>query len=300
MTLMKHLLCSAALAALTLTPATAQEATTEAPAETAAVTPAGTSDADANTVVATVNGQEITLGHMIVARARLDQQYQALPDEMLFSGILDQLVQQLALGASVDGTLSKGSELALENERRSFLAGEALSQIAQGAVSEDDLNALYAERFAGAEPSDEFNAAHILVETEEEAAAIKAEIDGGADFAEVARTKSTGPSGPNGGDLGWFEKGMMVAEFETAVLEMEPGQVSGPVQTQFGWHIIKLNETRLKEAPGLDDVRDELTEELQRAAIDGAIATATEAAEIVRLDDGVDPTVLRNLDLISQ
>jgi peptidyl-prolyl cis-trans isomerase C len=292
-----HFAASVVLAALMLAPAAAQETTAEAPAD-AAEAPAVAADAD--TVVATVNGQAITLGHMIVARARLDQQYQALPDEMLFSGILDQLIQQIALGSTVDGPLSKGSELALENERRSFMAGEALTKVALGSISEDDLNALFTERYAGAEPTEEYNAAHILVETEEEAVAIKAEIDGGADFGEIALAKSTGPSGPNGGDLGWFEKGMMVPEFEAAVLALEPGQVSGPVQTQFGWHIIKMNEKRLKDAPTLDDVRDELTEELQRKAIDAAIAGATEAAEIVRSDEGMDPAILRNLDLIDQ
>lgn len=317
MTQAKHLLAGVALAALFVQAALAQDnaggseapsseaPATEAPATEApaAETPAAEAPAvpadGAATVVATVNGQEITLGHMIVARARLPEQYQQLPDEVLFNGILDQLVQQLAVGATGDGELSPGSALALENERRQFLAAEVLGDLAEGAVTDEALQALYAERFAEAEPTREYNAAHILVPTEEEAAAIKAEIDAGADFATVAQEKSTGPSGPNGGDLGWFGPGMMVEPFEQAVVAMEPGEVSAPVQTQFGWHIIKLNDTRLKEAPALEEVRDELAQELQTRAIDTAVAAATEAAEVVRSEEAVDPALLRNLDLIA-
>ena len=293
MTLAKHVVRGLALAAMLAQAALAQQADAGADAAPAAT------EVAADTVVATVNGTEITVGHMIVALARLPQQYQQLPDEVLFPGILDQLIQQLAIGATGDGSLSTGSALALENERRQFLAAEVLGGLSEGAVTEEALQALYDERYAAAEPSREYNASHILVATEEEAAAIKAEVEGGADFATLARERSTGPSGPGGGDLGWFGPGMMVEPFEQAVVALEPGQVSDPVQTQFGWHVIRLNETRLKEAPTLDAVREELTSELQTRAIDAAVAAATEAAEIVRSDAGIDPAVLRNLELVA-
>ncbi len=316
MSLASKLLCGVALAALTAVAAIAQEGTvapetgteaapdtTEAPDATggadAAETPAPPSDVDADTVVASVNGTDITLGHMIVARARLPEQYQSLPDETLFSGILDQLIQQIAVGGD-DGELSKGSALALENERRSFLAGEALTEVADTAVTDEAIQTLYDERYADAEPVTEYNAAHILVETEEEAKAIKAEIDGGAEFAAVAEQQSTGPSGPNGGDLGWFSAGMMVEPFEQAVMGMEAGQVSDPVQTQFGWHVIRLNETRIKAAPPLDEVRGELEGELQQQAIEKTVTDAVAAAEVTRPGEGIDPTVLRNLDLVAE
>jgi peptidyl-prolyl cis-trans isomerase C len=310
LTFAKHLLGGAAIAAMMAGMAVAQEAapaeepTTDAPAETPAESPAEapaeTVPVTADTVVASVNGIDITLGHMIVMLARLPEQYQQLPDDVLFPGILEQLIQQASLAGDMNGELSKGSLLALENERRSFLAGEAMRVITENAVSDDALNALYTERYANAEPSQEFNAAHILLETEDEAKEVKAEIDGGADFAAVAQERSTGPSGPNGGDLGWFETGMMVEPFEEAVLALEPGQVSDPVQTQFGWHIIKLNETRLKEAPPLDAVRADLEAELQQKAVDDALATAAESAEITRNDEGIDPASLRNLDLLDE
>ncbi len=279
----KSLVCSAA-ALLIGTSALAQE------------TPAV--EATADTVLATVNGEEITLGQLIVLAARLPQQYQSLPDDVLFEGLLDQVIQQTAITAANEATLSRGSEIALENERRSLLAGEALARITESAVTDEAVQALYDERFANAEPAQEYNAAHILVETEEEAAAIKAEIDGGADFTTVAKERSTGPSGPNGGELGWFEKGMMVEPFETVVIAMEPGQVSDPVQTQFGWHVIRLNEVRAKEAPSLDEVRDELVAELQTKAVDAAVEEAMGKVKVVKSTDGIAPAALRDLTLV--
>ena len=152
-----------------------------------------------DTVVATVNGTDITLGNMIVARAILPEQYQSLPDEVLFNGILDQLVQQQALADSFEGELPARVTLSIENETRSLTAGEVVEQMMGASVSDSDLQAAYDEQYGSVEPEQEFNASHILVETKEEADAIKAELDGGADFAAMAREKSTGPSGPGGG-----------------------------------------------------------------------------------------------------
>ena len=249
------------------------------------------------TVVATVNGTDITLGHMIIARASLPEQYRQLPDEVLFTGILDQLVQQAALADSFDGDLPARVNLSLENELRSLTAGEVIERNMAEPLSEDDVTAAYDEQYANAEAGEEYNASHILVETEEAAIALKEELDGGADFAALAREKSTGPSGPGGGSLGWFGKGMMVPTFEAAVIEMEPGAVSNPVQTQFGWHVIKLNETRKTEAPSLDSVREELELQLRQTRVQSTIEGVTAAAEVDRSgSEGIDPSVLKNLD----
>ncbi|NUH66891.1 peptidylprolyl isomerase [Sulfitobacter sp. S0837] len=253
-----------------------------------------------DTVVATVNDTEITLGHMIVARATLPQQYQQLPDEVLFKGILDQLVQQTALADSFSGELPPRVTLSIENETRSLTAGEAVEGIMAQEVSEEDLKAAYDAQYAEAEPSQEFNASHILVETEEEAKAIKEELDGGADFAEVAREKSTGPSGPGGGSLGWFGPGMMVPEFEEAVASMEVDGISDPIETQFGWHVIKLNETRTSEAPELDEVREELETQIRQTKVQEAIEDLTEKADVDRsAAEGIDPTVLKNTEWLN-
>ncbi|KIN78838.1 peptidylprolyl isomerase [Sulfitobacter mediterraneus] len=254
-------------------------------------------EAGLDTVVATVNGTEITVGHMIIARATLPEQYQQLPDEILFKGILDQLVQQTALADTYQGDLPARVKLSMENENRSLVAGEVIENVMAGPVDEDALKAAYDEQYASAEQGDEYNASHILVETEEEALAIKAELDGGADFAEMAREKSTGPSGPGGGSLGWFGKGMMVPSFEAAVIAMEPGAVSEPVETQFGWHVIMLNETRKTEAPALDTVREELELQIRQTRVQTTIDSITEAADVDRAAaDGIDPAILKNIE----
>lgn len=250
-----------------------------------------------DTVVATVNGTEITIGHMIIARAGLPEQYRQLPDEVLFNGILDQLVQQTALADTHQGDLPPRVTLSLENETRSLTAAEVIESNMGESVDDAAIQAAYDETYASAEPQQEFNASHILVETEEEAQAIKEELDKGADFAEVAREKSTGPSGPSGGSLGWFGKGMMVPAFENAVAEMEPGTVSGPVQTQFGWHVIKLNELRDSEAPALEDVREELEMQIRQTRVQEMIERTTEAAEVDRSGaEGMDPSILKNVE----
>ncbi|MFZ1725766.1 MAG: peptidylprolyl isomerase [Albidovulum sp.] len=264
----------------------------------AVAAPVWAADVSADTVVATVNGHEITLGHMIATRESLPAQYQELDDTVLFDGILEQLIQQTALAEVEEAALTKRDLLALENQRRTYLAGVVLDTTASAAVTEDALNAAYNEKYSSAAPGKEFHAAHILVETEEEAKALKAELDGGADFTALAKEKSTGPSGPNGGDLGWFGAGMMVKPFEDAVMVMEPGQVSDPVQTQFGWHVIKLMESRVADIPSLDDTRAELEGDLRSKAVEARVNALTSEASVEKMTDGIDKSLLRNTALI--
>lgn len=262
--------------------------------------PTAAEEPSADTVVATVNGTEITLGHMIALRETLPAQYQQLEDQVLFDGILDQIIQQAALAETLEGSLTRRNEIMIENQRRAYLAGAALDAAAEAAVNDEAVQKLYDERFAEVEPGMEYNAAHILVETEDEANAIKAELDDGADFAALAKERSTGPSGPNGGDLGWFGPGMMVQPFEEVVVAMEPGQISDPVETQFGWHVIKLIETRNATAPALDEVREDLAGELRGAAVEARVTELTDSAEVVKSVEGIDPAVLKNVELIDE
>lgn len=254
---------------------------------------------NADTVVARVNGVEIKLGHMIVARASLPEQYQQLPADMLYQAILDQLIQQSALSQVGSGDVPLHVQLSLDNERRSLLAADVIEDVLAGAVTESDVQAAYDARYADGFGGDEYNASHILVETEEEAAMIKVELDAGAGFAVIAKERSTGPSGPNGGELGWFGTGQMVPEFEAAVVALEPGQVSDPVQTQFGWHVIVLNDKRKAEAPAMDEVREEITGELMRAAVESKVAELTAGATIERPEvEDLTPELLLNIDLV--
>lgn len=239
--------------------------------------------ATAETVLATVNGEVITAGHLLLMRGQLPEQYQALPDESLFDGLLDQAIQQALLSQQVE-EMGRAAELSLENDARAMRANIEIQRLLAEAVTPEALQVAYDKRFADAEPSREYNAAHILVDSEEEAAALKGQADAGTDFAELARQNSTGPSGPNGGDLGWFGAGMMVPAFEAAVVGLKPGQVSEPVQTQFGWHVIKLMETRLQEAPPLSEVEGELISDIQQQAIAARLSEIEATADVSRVE----------------
>ena len=273
----KRILAGVALSALMMSPAAAQ---------------------DASTVLATVNGQDITLGHIIVAHSQLPEQYQALPDDVLLTGILEQLVQQEIVATSARDDLSTALRLGLENEERAYVAALTLDEIAMEDISDEDLQAAYDAEFGEMEAVTEYNASHILVATQEEAQALVEELEGGADFAELAREHSTGPSGPNGGQLGWFTAGMMVPSFEEAVFELEVGEVSAPVETRFGWHVVILNDSREQAAPALEEVREQLEEGLRQSRVDAHIESLTAAAEIDRPELDIDPALIRNLDLL--
>ncbi len=110
---------------------------------------------------------------------------------------------------------------------------------------------------------------------------------------------STGPSGPNGGVLGWFGKGTMVPEFQNAVEEMETGEVAGPIETQFGWHVIKLNETRDKEPPSLDQVRAEIVGQLNQEAIEALLAQLHADADVELMTGGIPADAFRGEDLLA-
>jgi peptidyl-prolyl cis-trans isomerase C len=255
----------------------------------------------ADTVVATVNGTAITLGHMIIAREALPDQYKALPPDVLFKGILDQLVQQTALEQSMDGKLTRRDTLHLENEERGYVSARALEAVVRGAVTDAALQAAYDARFKDAAPQTEYNAAHILVADEAKAKELLAELEAGADFAELAKTNSTDTgSGAAGGDLGWFGLGMMVKPFEEAVVAAEVGKVAGPVQSDFGFHLILVKETRVAAQPTLDDIRDELATEIEQQAIEAHVTEVTAAAAVETPGEGIDPALLGDLSLLDK
>lgn len=262
--------------------------------------PAAAADVTADTVVATVNGKAITVGDLLVVKEGLPAQYQQLPGDVLLNGLIEQLVQQTVLAASAEGEMTKREELGLAATNRAFLAGTALERVAAAAVTEEAVKAAYDAQYAKAEPGKEYHARHILVPTEDEAKDVKTAIDGGGDFAQIASEKTQDPSGKaNGGDLGWFGVGMMVPEFETAVVALQPGEVSAPVQSQFGWHVIKLEEVRDATVPPLDEVRGEIETQLQQDAVQAELAKVTEAAKIERTE-GIDPAILQDQTLLDK
>ncbi|MCB1354347.1 MAG: peptidylprolyl isomerase [Rhodobacteraceae bacterium] len=295
---MRSLLTATALAGLILsTPVYAQDQQ-----EPAADATEAAANYDATTVLATVNGTEITLGHLILLRSRLPQQFQQIPADVLFPNLLNQMIDQTLL-ADTESTSQDDDpldiRLLLENERRGSLANLAVQGIISEPLDEAAVQAAYDEQFADFEPEPEYRAAHILVDSEDKAKELLAQINDGADFAEVAKENSTDGSAAQGGELGWFGLGRMVPEFEEAVVAMKPGDVAGPVQTQFGWHLIKLEETRDSTAPTLEEVRPQIEDQIRQQQVQDAIAELRDGAEIDTPDTGVPPSALDDEGLVS-
>ena len=149
--------------------------------------------------------------------------------------------------------------------------------LASAEVSEEEILAEYALQIEMA-PQLQFKARHILVASQGEAVDLITELDGGADFEELAKEKSTGPSGPTGGDLGWFSPDQMVPPFSNAVAALDDGgYTSEPVQTQFGWHVILREESRDTEPPTLESTREVITQQVQQKKLQAHIASLREA-----------------------
>lgn len=287
---MRNLLIATALSGLlATTPLLAQE---DAAAE---------ADYDANTVLATVNGTDITLGNLVVLRNRLPQQYQQVPDEALFPGLLEQLIDQTLLAQSESGSPDEDPlEVALlvENERRGALATIAITDIISEPLDEAAIQSAYDQMVADFEPQPEFNASHILVEGEQQANELKSEIEGGADFAELASEQSLDGSAENGGELGWFGMGRMVPAFEAAVTDAEPGEVVGPVETQFGYHLIKLNDKRESSAPSLEEMRPQIEDQLRQQQVQDAVAAMREDADIEEPEVSIPPSAISDISIV--
>ena len=258
-------------------------------------TPLAAQEANLTTVVATVNGTKLTLAHVLDIKRQLPAQYKNLEDSVLFNGIIEQLVQQQLLASSFE-TPPSWLPTAMENQERNLLSTIVIDDIRAGALSEAALQSAYDAKFPAGEGEEEYQASHILMETEDEAREILTLLDEGADFATLAQEHSTGPSGPRGGDLGWFGKGQMVPDFENAVLSMTPGTYAGPVQTQFGYHLILLTDRRVMARPSLEEVRGELEVELQNAAVESHLRALMDGADVSLSSDDIDPSVLSTLD----
>lgn len=257
-------------------------------------------DYDASTVIARVGDTEITLGELLAARLRLPEQYQSAPPDILYEAIRDQLVNQQVLADSLEGPPPPSIALMVKNEERALLANQALEQYLAQDLPDAEVQAAYDAAFGDFQPVTEYHASHILLESEEAAQALKAEIDAGADFATLAREHSVGPSAPQGGDLGWFGPGMMVPEFEAAVAALEIGAVSPPFQTQFGWHLAKLNDRRETQAPTLEEVRANLVEELRDKSLAAEIEARRAAADVELLDQNVPAEAIGRTELIQE
>ncbi len=231
-------------------------------------------------VKATVNGNPIMQSMVDSVAQQLQANNQAADEARIVEELVNlQLLSELA---EKEG-LHKSEEIAnvLQLQRNRILANSYMAELSKDiSVSDEEIQAEYDIQTAQMQ-SQEYNASHILLENEEDAKAVIEELEGGADFAALAKEKSTGPSGPNGGELGWFNAETMVPEFADAVRAMEAGATSAsPVKTEFGWHVIKLNESRGTQVPALENVKPQIENVLMRTKLAEKITALRDKAEI--------------------
>ena len=241
------------------------------------------------TVVAKVDGMPITEADLALAAEELagqlpPQATDAQKRDFLVSFVADmKLLSRAAKDAGVDKAPSFERKLAYMREK--VLLDEYIAVETKKQVTLDAMKKLYEESIKSVTPEQEARARHILVETEDEAKAIAKRVKGGEDFAKVAGEVSKDPgSGKEGGDLGWFTKDRMVPEFSEAAFKMKPGEVSEPVKSQFGWHVIKLEETRAKPLPSFDEVKDQVEQYLTRKVQNDIVVALRAKGKVERLD----------------
>lgn len=245
----------------------------------------GLAQEEESDVIATVNGKEITPADVEMARQDIGQHIQQLPEPQQEMVLINYLIDMQLLASRAEEENLQDNEAF--QRRMNYYRNRALMQALvqreiDESVTEEAARAFYEEVKGDLVPEDaeELRARHILVESEEEARQIIAELEDGADFAELAKEKSTGPSAGQGGDLGYFAEGQMVPEFFTAANALEVGEVSEPVQTDFGWHVIKLEDRRAQEAPSFEEVRGQIEQVLARQSRQSLVQQLRGEAEI--------------------
>ena len=250
------------------------------PAAQAAIDPA-------TTVVATVDGEKIYLSEILLQIQQLPQQYQQAPMEQIYPPMLDRVIDSrlIAKAAREAGIQDRADVKERVEQAESGIISEVyMTEKVKETVGEDALRKRYEESIKdSAEQGEEVKARHILVASEEDAKAIIEELKKGADFAELAAEKSTGPSGTSGGDLGYFTAEAMVPEFSEAAFALKPGEITeAPVQTQFGWHVIKVEDRRAVQPPSFEQMQPQLAQEMTREILTKAIEELRAGVDIKR------------------
>lgn len=244
-----------------------------------------TADEIRSQTLVTVNGQSVT-GEMfgIYLNDRMQKAPGSKNTAQFQNQAINELINIMLLSQSATNAgLDKRQDVAtaLKLQRDQLLSRLALQEyVAQNKPTDEALKKSFEERYAKQE-GEEYKAQHILVKTEEEAKKLIEELNGGADFTELAKAHSTGPTGKNGGELGWFDAGQMVKPFSDATKDLEPGKISQtPVKTQFGWHVIRLEEKRAKQPPTFESMRQNLLAEAQRKSLSDYVTQLREQAQI--------------------
>src|SRR5579872_849927 len=242
---------------------------------------------DANPVLAKVNGAEIRQSDVTLAEEELGpslaQMDPSTKKENVLAFLIDmKIVAKAAEDKKIEDRPDFKARLAFTRSR--LLMDNLLAAEGKAATTDEAMKKVYEEAAKQIEGEQEVHARHILVETEDEAKAVAAELKKGADFAELAKKKSKDPGASDGGDLGFFTRDQMVPEFSTVAFALESGKVSDPVKSQFGWHVIKVEEKRSRKAPDFDQVKGQIETYVTRKAQADYVAKLREAAKVERLD----------------
>jgi peptidyl-prolyl cis-trans isomerase C len=267
-------------------------ASSEAPAADTGLPPQPT----ANSVVATVGGENITEADLAFAAEDLGQDLQQIPQDQIRAVLLAQMID-LKLMAQA-GHAAKLEDSDLYKQRLSYLTDRALRRAYTKAqvsdtITEDEIKAAYDKQVAAMPSVDEIHARHILVSSEDDAKAIKAQLDGGADFATLAKAKSIEPGAKDsGGDLGYFTQDKMVKPFGDAAFALKVNEISQPIQTQFGWHIIQVLDRRPAAKPTLQALTQQIGQQLYVTKYRALFDQLRKAAKI----DITDPALKQQVD----
>jgi len=237
-------------------------------------------------VVAKVNGVDIKQSDLDFAASEVGAQLANFPPEdrrrMLLQFVME---NELMAEAAVQAALDSGPsfEDRLKYHKRRALRDAYYDKSVRNAIPDEDAKKIYDTKIAGMKPEEEIHARHILVATEAEAKEVKERLMKGEDFATVAKEKSKDPSA-EGGDLGFFGRGQMLKPFEDAAFALKVGEISDPVQTQFGWHIIKVEEKRTRPLPTFDQVKDTIISQLTSQKAKDTLKQLHDTAKIEIID----------------
>jgi peptidyl-prolyl cis-trans isomerase C len=254
---------------------------------------------DSDPVVARANGVDIRQSDLTLAEDEVGSSMPQMPPEQKRDYLITYLADVIVLSqAAEQQKLGDRDDVKhrVALERNKVLMETLLQDTGHAAITDDAMHKVYDEAVKQMPPEQEVHARHILVPTEDEAKAIEAQLKKGADFAALAKEKSKDPGAAEGGDLGWFTKDQMVPEFAEVAFKLDKGQISDPVKTQFGWHIIKVEDKRTKPTPTFDEVKGQLENYVAHRAQADLVQKIRSAANIERLDKppapATDPSAL--------
>lgn len=250
-----------------------------------------------NPIVATVDGTEVLRSDVEAVMRTLPDQMRQAPIEQIYPMLLDRVIDFKLLEVEAENSdIADDPDVqpALKEARAAVLRDAMLKKKVEEGSTEEKLKARYEELKTGEDFSyEEVHARHILLASEDDAKAVISELEGGADFEELAKEKSTGPSGPQGGDLGYFKMGQMVPEFGDAAFGMEIGSTSPePVKTQFGFHVIKLEDKR-KIDPSFEETEPQIRQEVARNIVTALVEDLREGVAIERFNMDGSPMVVK-------